>query len=358
MCAFSCRSAINSHGSLQSLCSTNDTGGYLGQQDGSGIVGMNIVGEGFLVRHHGGMVVKDIGILLSGDFLDDGDEFLLYVFVLVAGGRGEDGGSQRAVEYRVTPIGTELLDHVQIVLLELSAGNVPAPWVGIVGAEGDDEDVGVHILGIGAMIPLIEEEVVNKHKWGTKEELLDLIAIAQQTLQLCGPCGALRAVAVALGDAIAHAGYLDGSRDAHDAVLINVESRLEDLGFLFLLGHVGKLRAAVVDVHKNLIVRTRHHFGSDVHHHHGTGHDIALPRLALRGVHGGLLVPLAVGEVGVFLARCPGGVGVQTHPVEVGDAGFRGLVVAFVGPVGGTSTQVSRYAACELGLPGAVGLAT
>ena len=29
------------------------------------------------------------------------------------------------------------------------------------------------------MIPLIEEEVVNKHKWVTKEELLDLIAIAQ-----------------------------------------------------------------------------------------------------------------------------------------------------------------------------------
>ena len=29
------------------------------------------------------------------------------------------------------------------------------------------------------MIPLIEEEVVNKHKWIAKEELLDLIAIAQ-----------------------------------------------------------------------------------------------------------------------------------------------------------------------------------
>ena len=29
------------------------------------------------------------------------------------------------------------------------------------------------------MIPLIEEEVVNRHKWVNKEELLDLIAIAQ-----------------------------------------------------------------------------------------------------------------------------------------------------------------------------------
>jgi chromate transporter len=29
------------------------------------------------------------------------------------------------------------------------------------------------------MIPLIEEEVVNKHKWIGKEEMLDLIAIAQ-----------------------------------------------------------------------------------------------------------------------------------------------------------------------------------
>ena len=29
------------------------------------------------------------------------------------------------------------------------------------------------------MIPLIEEEVVNKHRWVSKDELLDLIAIAQ-----------------------------------------------------------------------------------------------------------------------------------------------------------------------------------
>ena len=35
-------------------------------------------------------------------------------------------------------------------------------------------------LGGGyAMIPLIEEEVVNKRKWVSKEEMLDLIAIAQ-----------------------------------------------------------------------------------------------------------------------------------------------------------------------------------
>ena len=40
--------------------------------------------------------------------------------------------------------------------------------------------IGIFTLGGGyAMIPLIEEEVVNRHKWVTKEELLDLIAIAQ-----------------------------------------------------------------------------------------------------------------------------------------------------------------------------------
>ena len=40
--------------------------------------------------------------------------------------------------------------------------------------------IGLFTLGGGyAMIPLIEEEVVNKHRWVTKEELLDLIAIAQ-----------------------------------------------------------------------------------------------------------------------------------------------------------------------------------
>ena len=40
--------------------------------------------------------------------------------------------------------------------------------------------IGIFTLGGGyAMIPLIEEEVVNKKKWVTKDEMLDLIAIAQ-----------------------------------------------------------------------------------------------------------------------------------------------------------------------------------
>ena len=40
--------------------------------------------------------------------------------------------------------------------------------------------IGLFTLGGGyAMIPLIEEEVVNRHKWINKDEMLDLIAIAQ-----------------------------------------------------------------------------------------------------------------------------------------------------------------------------------
>ena len=40
--------------------------------------------------------------------------------------------------------------------------------------------IGMFTLGGGyAMIPLIEEEVVSRHKWVTKDEMLDLIAIAQ-----------------------------------------------------------------------------------------------------------------------------------------------------------------------------------
>lgn len=40
--------------------------------------------------------------------------------------------------------------------------------------------IGLFTLGGGyAMIPLIEKEVVDKHKWMTREELLDVIAIAQ-----------------------------------------------------------------------------------------------------------------------------------------------------------------------------------
>ena len=40
--------------------------------------------------------------------------------------------------------------------------------------------IGIFTLGGGyAMIPLIEEEVVNKKQWVSREEMLDLIAIAQ-----------------------------------------------------------------------------------------------------------------------------------------------------------------------------------
>ncbi|MBQ8948387.1 MAG: chromate transporter [Prevotella sp.] len=40
--------------------------------------------------------------------------------------------------------------------------------------------IGIFTLGGGyAMIPLIEEEVVNRKQWVSKEEMLDLIAIAQ-----------------------------------------------------------------------------------------------------------------------------------------------------------------------------------
>ena len=40
--------------------------------------------------------------------------------------------------------------------------------------------IGIFTLGGGyAMIPMIEEEVVNRHRWVSREEMLDLIAIAQ-----------------------------------------------------------------------------------------------------------------------------------------------------------------------------------
>ena len=40
--------------------------------------------------------------------------------------------------------------------------------------------IGLFTFGGGyAMIPIIEKEIVDKHKWVTKEEMLDLIAIAQ-----------------------------------------------------------------------------------------------------------------------------------------------------------------------------------
>ena len=53
-------------------------------------------------------------------------------------------------------------------------------WEGLGGLFTTFFKIGMFTLGGGyAMIPLIEEEVVNKHRWVGKDEMLDLIAIAQ-----------------------------------------------------------------------------------------------------------------------------------------------------------------------------------
>ena len=58
---------------------------------------------------------------------------------------------------------------------------VPLPWGGVGGGLFTTFfKIGIFTLGGGyAMIPLIEEEVVNKKQWVSKDEMLDLIAIAQ-----------------------------------------------------------------------------------------------------------------------------------------------------------------------------------
>ena len=56
----------------------------------------------------------------------------------------------------------------------------PLPSEGLGEAFKTFFKIGLFTIGGGyAMIPLIEEEVVNKHRWVSKDELLDLIAIAQ-----------------------------------------------------------------------------------------------------------------------------------------------------------------------------------
>ena len=56
----------------------------------------------------------------------------------------------------------------------------PLPLEGLGEAFTTFFKIGIFTLGGGyAMIPLIEEEVVNKKQWVSKDEMLDLIAIAQ-----------------------------------------------------------------------------------------------------------------------------------------------------------------------------------
>ena len=62
----------------------------------------------------------------------------------------------------------------------LKGNQAPRPLEGLAEVFITFFKIGIFTLGGGyAMIPLIEEEVVNRHRWVSKEELLDLIAIAQ-----------------------------------------------------------------------------------------------------------------------------------------------------------------------------------
>ena len=62
----------------------------------------------------------------------------------------------------------------------LKGNQAPLPLEGLAEVFITFFKIGIFTLGGGyAMIPLIEEEVVNRHRWISKEELLDLIAIAQ-----------------------------------------------------------------------------------------------------------------------------------------------------------------------------------
>ena len=61
-----------------------------------------------------------------------------------------------------------------------SSNKAPLPLEGLGEAFTSFFKIGIFTLGGGyAMIPLIEEEVVNKKGWVSKDEMLDLIAIAQ-----------------------------------------------------------------------------------------------------------------------------------------------------------------------------------
>ena len=61
-----------------------------------------------------------------------------------------------------------------------NVANHPSLGEGLVGLFTTFFRIGLFTLGGGyAMIPLIETEVVEKHHWVSKEEFLDLIAIAQ-----------------------------------------------------------------------------------------------------------------------------------------------------------------------------------
>ena len=190
----------------------DEVGEVLGHLGAAGAVGMDVVGE--IGGHVAGelMDVDDRALQLLGNFLQGGNHVVVDVRGLDAEvAAAEGGGAGGDVDLG---LGVQIAVHAH----QLAHGSLqvfPAGFgggiAGVVGAEHDDDDVGLEILAVGKLGKIPVGRPAGFAQGGAVvAEVADVIPVAENAVKQLGPVvlklgGAVVGGVVAVGDAVAHA---------------------------------------------------------------------------------------------------------------------------------------------------------
>ena len=190
----------------------DEVGEVLGHLGAAGAVGMDVVGE--IGGHVAGelMDVDDRALQLLGNFLQGGNHVVMDVRrlaakIAAAEGGGAGGNIDLGLGVQIAVHAHQLAHGGLQVLLAGGGGGV----AGVVGAEHDDDDVGLEVLALGELgeIPVGGPAGLAQRR-AIMSEVADVIVVAEDLIQELGPvvCELGRAVVggvMAVGDAVAHA---------------------------------------------------------------------------------------------------------------------------------------------------------
>jgi hypothetical protein len=185
--------------------------GCQGEEGGAGFVRVDGIDEILGVALGGGVHVDLSEVQGGGDFVDDGD-FLLDTGIgdaVFAGGSDPAGAADE--EYPGGAGGLKLGDEPAVVWLEFSLVGPPVQGLGIVGAEHEDDDVGLGSEGgLEGGLPIVGAVAIAKEGGAVYAEIGDVKIGAEHALKLIG-IGPAAGDEHAKGDAIADAGdFLSG----------------------------------------------------------------------------------------------------------------------------------------------------
>ena len=179
---------------------------------------MDIVGIQVGPVEKQGVIVDQESMVFGGQFLHLGDKLALNHLVLV-GSERELGRCQTEVEHRIGSSITESLDHGSEIRLEVLAIEVPAPRVGIVGTECQNQDFRLGILRSRIIFCIPVRGFSLARHGGTTHAIVQYsVVTTQELIEKSRPRCLARRTAVTVGDTVSHSHDFHGHAGVVDAV--------------------------------------------------------------------------------------------------------------------------------------------